>query len=188
MATNDVYLRPDAGDGTNGARLRTDAPDAGGSNAALAWTEQDDVSALAAAVSQSAALTWPETNDLTAIAIEASSAETIAWTSENDVTAITANDGGTSADADLAWVEDDDATDIQAFVDPAILIFDGHDGKPFKEKKPKWQHDKERNDKRRATIAESIYGKPVVVVKQIAPLAEIETTDDDEESILMLML
>lgn len=27
MATNDVYLRPDAGDGTNGVRLRPDAPD-----------------------------------------------------------------------------------------------------------------------------------------------------------------
>jgi hypothetical protein len=69
-----------------------------------------------------------------------------------------------------------------------IIIFDGHDGKPFKEKKPKWQHDKEHNDKRRATIAESIYGKPVVVAKKIAPLAEIQTTDDDEESVLMLML
>ncbi len=30
MATNDVYLRPDAGDGVNGVRLRPDAPDAGG--------------------------------------------------------------------------------------------------------------------------------------------------------------
>ena len=30
MATNDVYLRPDAGDGTNGVRLRPDAADAGG--------------------------------------------------------------------------------------------------------------------------------------------------------------
>jgi len=69
-----------------------------------------------------------------------------------------------------------------------ILIYDGHDGKPFKEKKPKWQHDKEHNDKRRATIAESIYGKPVVVAKKIASLAEIQTTDDDEESVLMLML
>jgi hypothetical protein len=27
MATNDVYLRPDAGDGANGVRLRPDAPD-----------------------------------------------------------------------------------------------------------------------------------------------------------------
>lgn len=27
MATNDVYLRPDAGDGENGVRLRPDAPD-----------------------------------------------------------------------------------------------------------------------------------------------------------------
>lgn len=30
MATNDVFLRPDAGDGTNGVRLRQDAPDSGG--------------------------------------------------------------------------------------------------------------------------------------------------------------
>ena len=30
MATNDVYLRPDAGDGTNGVRLRPDGPDSGG--------------------------------------------------------------------------------------------------------------------------------------------------------------
>jgi hypothetical protein len=30
MATNDTYLRPDAGDGVNGVRLRTDAPDSGG--------------------------------------------------------------------------------------------------------------------------------------------------------------
>ena len=35
MATNDVYLRPDAGDGTNGVRLRTDAADSGG---AVAYT------------------------------------------------------------------------------------------------------------------------------------------------------
>jgi hypothetical protein len=30
VATNDIYLRPDAGDGVNGVRLRTDAPDSGG--------------------------------------------------------------------------------------------------------------------------------------------------------------
>jgi hypothetical protein len=30
VTTNDVYLRPDAGDGVNGVRLRTDAPDSGG--------------------------------------------------------------------------------------------------------------------------------------------------------------
>jgi hypothetical protein len=188
MAINDVYLRPDAGDGANSVRLRTDAPDASSSNATLAWTEQDDVNALTAAVSQSATIAWTESDDVTAIAAEASSAEVIDWTSENDITAITANSAGTSADADLAWTEGDDVTDIQVFVDPAILIFDGHDGKPFKEKKPKWQHDKEHNDKRRATIAESIYGKPVVVAKKIAPLAKIQTTDDDEESVLMLML
>jgi hypothetical protein len=29
MATNDVYLRPDAGDGANGVRLRPDGPDSG---------------------------------------------------------------------------------------------------------------------------------------------------------------
>ena len=32
MATNDVFLRPDAGDGTNGVRLRIDAADSGGTN------------------------------------------------------------------------------------------------------------------------------------------------------------
>jgi hypothetical protein len=30
MATNDSYLRPDAGDGANGVKLRADAPDSGG--------------------------------------------------------------------------------------------------------------------------------------------------------------
>jgi len=33
MATNDIYLRPDAGDSVNGVRLRTDAPDSGGPTA-----------------------------------------------------------------------------------------------------------------------------------------------------------
>lgn len=36
MATNDVYLRPDAGDGTNGVRLRPDAPDPSKINYVLA--------------------------------------------------------------------------------------------------------------------------------------------------------
>ena len=38
MATNDIYLRPDAGDGTNGVRLRTDAPSGGGSPVNYALT------------------------------------------------------------------------------------------------------------------------------------------------------
>ena len=36
MAVNDVYLRPDAGDGANGVRLRQDAPDIGAVNYTLA--------------------------------------------------------------------------------------------------------------------------------------------------------
>lgn len=69
-----------------------------------------------------------------------------------------------------------------------IIIYDGHDGKPFKEKKPKWQRDKENNDKRRATIAESIYGKPpVFVAKQdLQPIKQ--AINDDEDSVLLLIL
>jgi len=37
MATNDVYLRPDAGDGTNGVRLRPDAPDGASGSRPLAY-------------------------------------------------------------------------------------------------------------------------------------------------------
>lgn len=43
MATNDVFLRQDGGDGTNGVRLRIDAADSGGISISSATTDGADV-------------------------------------------------------------------------------------------------------------------------------------------------
>jgi len=60
VATNDVYLRPDAGDGTNGVRLRIDAPDSGG---AVNYTLVCDVGAYVY-TGQAATLTLARKLDL----------------------------------------------------------------------------------------------------------------------------
>lgn len=89
--TNDVYLRPDAGDGVNGVRLRPDAPDPSGATSTLAWTGGSDTWAIASGVRidgsiaiQSSDDTWALASTVTAGGIESA----LDWTSQSDVWAL----------------------------------------------------------------------------------------------------
>lgn len=68
MATNDVYLRPDAGDGTNGVRLRIDAPDSAAIYVSAAgYSAGTSTAILTAAAISTANLQAVGTSDATAI-------------------------------------------------------------------------------------------------------------------------
>ena len=85
----------------------------------LAWTEENDVTAIAATVSQNATLAWTEDNDVCAVAATVSQDATLAWTEADDVTAIAAT---VSQTAVLAWTEVDDVTAIAADVSQAATL------------------------------------------------------------------
>lgn len=99
MAVNDVYLRQDAGDGTNGVRLRPDAPDAGGITGTLAATEAQDVALLAGVLGHVGTLAATEAQDTASIAGTVTSGAgvtgTLAATEAQDVAAFS----GTSTSA-----------------------------------------------------------------------------------------
>lgn len=63
----------------------------------LAWTEEDDVTAITAEASQSISLAWTEADDTAAITAAVSQAATLAWVEADDTLAITAlTDNGLS--------------------------------------------------------------------------------------------
>lgn len=70
MATNDTYLRPDAGDASNGVRLLTDAPDAGGAatiTGTLGATEVSDSAVIVGLIDHTGTLVATEASDTAAI-------------------------------------------------------------------------------------------------------------------------
>jgi hypothetical protein len=144
-------------------------PGAGSVTGTLAWTEDNDVFAVAATVSQNAALAWTEANDATAAAATVSQSATLAWVEADDVTAIQATVSGSSS-ATLAWTEEDDLTAIQGNVEPELLIIDGHDGKKLKKQ---FRKEKERNKRRKDKILEAyeiiFEGRPAVAEKIAKP-------------------
>lgn len=88
MATNDVFLRPDAGDGTNGVRLRPDAADAGGVTGTIAWTEALDTWAITGAITTSGLIAWTEAEDVWSIVGTLTGSGALAWTEANDTWSI----------------------------------------------------------------------------------------------------
>lgn len=159
-------------------RMRSSAT---GTTADLAWTEADDVTAIAVTSSSTAAIAWTEADDTTAISVTSSGSATIAWTEQDDGCAIEVN---------------------------AQSLLDTHDGGPRKRKKR--DHDEfaefaGKQAKRRQAIADIVAPQPVEVVplvfESVPPLLtpqpkQIPRDDsferfmrelqDDEELLMML--
>lgn len=108
----------------NDVRLRNPL-EAGASTATatIAWTEEDDATAITAALANSITLAWTEADDTASITGVVSQAVTLAWTEDNDVAAISATVAAASADAAVNWTEEDDTTLIVGAVEPQRPIY-----------------------------------------------------------------
>jgi hypothetical protein len=130
MATNDVFLRPDAGDGTNGVRLRPDAADAGGVTGSLAWTEENDTWSITGALTASGSIAWTEANDTWAVTGVLTASASINWTEADDTWAITGTVTSATNNGTLAWTEADDVWSIQGSAQAEAIAYSG--GWPFR--------------------------------------------------------
>ena len=137
--------------------------------ATLTWTEADDVVVLAALVKQFATLAWTEADDVSAVAAEANAAIALAWTESDDVTAIVGTVGSVTVTADLAWVEDADVTAIiaseeSASVSPSSGIGGGTTGHPEQRKK-KWAHFTEERSRRYEELFQKLLAQELKLEK-----------------------
>jgi hypothetical protein len=197
MATNDVFLRQDGGDGTNGVRLRIDAADSGGIiSVSSATTDGADVSAIllniivatssattdgadvsAATIGPIAAVTSATTDgdDVSAIAISPVVGASTETTDGADVSAADVNPQSdiVSASSDTTNGADESAADIQV----VSIIIGGHSGK--KPKEQKWKKEKEAKDERRRVLAAACEDLP----PEVKPVAVKAITGIEAQTI-----
>ena len=127
MATNDVFLRPDAGDGTNGVRLRPDAADSAGAvTGTIAWTQAGDTWALTGAARVSGTAAIVQADDTWALTGAARVTGTIAFTQEQDTWAATA---AVLVTGTISWTQSDDTWAVEGTVaDASPVAQPGYDG------------------------------------------------------------
>lgn len=197
MATNDVYLRPDAGDGTNGVRLRPDGPDAGGVTGTLAATEAQDTSLFAGAIGHTGTLAATEAQDTASFAGVHGQTGTIAATEAQDTASIAGTvTAGVSITGTLDAPEAQDVAAFEGTASQQVIWLGGSEAKKKTKRKSQAQEWKEQQELRREQIAQAVMAKtqaavmrdalvPSVQEKPVLPVLQVEQEDEDE---LLLML
>lgn len=181
MATNDVYLRPDAGDGANGVRLRPDGPDSSTITGTLAWTGQNDTWSVAStllvtgtiavqsgsdtwAVSSgvrvSSSLTVQSGNDTWSLTGAARVSGTVAFLSQDDTWALVSTVTAGTIDGSLSWSSGNDSWAIAGNVVQTAMFSRGNYWFDEKHRKKRWEEEKEAEKERRETLISAFQGLP----------------------------
>lgn len=84
-----------------------------GSNGALAWLEQNDTTAISAAINVSVSAAWTEANDTTSIAASARVTASASWTESSD-TLTASGTVGSAVSITAAWTETPDIISVSA--------------------------------------------------------------------------
>jgi len=179
MATNDVYLRPDAGDGTNSVRLRPDAPDSGSITSTLAWASQNDTWAIVSTllvtgviVVQSGSDTWALSSGVRvsgSIAVQsgsdtwgltgaASLSGTVSLLNQNDTWALVSTVTSGEINGLLAWSSESDSWNIAG--NAQQIMRGGHFGFDEKKRKKRFDEEREQAEERKRLLVKAFNGLP----------------------------